>query len=338
MRARWICLGFAVLILALGADPANAQLFGRKTTEEAPPTEPKIPVVTVPFEVERMATGLQFKSYVGVVDDLMNETIVAQGACVITLGKYRDFPRVANEIRAAAAAGADVTGGGEDGQQFLTNLLQFGKANQGDVHCRIERGTETGCITDLCATAKPFNSYLVSYGPGGKVLGMGVDGCGGSFMRALDDCEPKAANGSGSAPAGFAVCIETAIALKGSKEDQVSSVVIGHGKLPRSIKAQTGEGNQPHEPRAALAERVSRHHVADLELAAHGIHRRDGEKHDVEKYIQSRNDAGAEQQYTRQTPVGIRHFSNEVGGGIPAGIGVVHVDQRHGEARAAHKA
>jgi len=196
----------------------------------------------VPFEIVRISKGVQFKTYLGVVDDLLNETIVAQGACVIVQGQYREFPRVANEIKAAAAAGGDLLGGGPDSEKFLTTLLQFARANKGDVHCRIERGTETGCITDLCVTAKPFNAYLVSYGSNGKVLGSGVDGCGGSVMRAMDDCEPKAVNGEGTAPAGFAVCIETQIALKGSEDDQISSVVIGYGKVPGSVKAQTAKG------------------------------------------------------------------------------------------------
>jgi hypothetical protein len=91
-------------------------------------------------------------------------------------------------------------------------------------------------------TTKPFNAYLKSYGATGKVLGFGVDGCGGSVMKAMDDCEPKAVNGAGAAPAGFAVCIETQIAMKGSDNDQVSSTVIGYGKVPGSVKAQAGEG------------------------------------------------------------------------------------------------
>jgi len=239
MRARWICLILAVLILSLSVDQSGAQLFGRKSKEEAAPTEPKIPVVTVPFEIVRISKGVQFKTYLGVVDDLLNETIVAQGACVIVQGQYREFPRVADEIKTAAGAG--VLGDAPDGEKFLTTLLQFGRANKGDVHCRIERGTETGCITDLCVTAKPFNAYLVSYGSNGKVLGSGVDGCGGSVMRAMDDCEPKAVNGEGAAPAGFAVCIETQIALKGSDDDQLSSSVVGYGKVPAAIKAQMSE-------------------------------------------------------------------------------------------------
>ena len=243
MRASWNFLVIAALILGLTADQGGAQLFGRKTREATPPTEPKIPVVTVPFEIVRISKGLQFKSYLGVVDDAMNETIVAQGACVIVQGQYREFPRIANEIKAAAAAGESVLGGGPDGEKFLTNLLQFARANKGDVHCRIERGTETGCITGLCMTAKPFNAYLVSYGANGKVLGSGVDGCGGSIMRSMDDCEPKAVAGEGATPAGFAVCIETQIELKGSKEDQLSSVVVGYGKVPGAIKAQMGEGS-----------------------------------------------------------------------------------------------
>jgi len=243
MRASWKFLVIAALVLGISADQGGAQLFGRKSTEATPPTEPKIPIVTVPFEIVRISKGLQFKTYLGVVDDVMNETIVAQGACVIVQGQYREFPRVANEIKAAAAAGADVMGGGPDGEKFLTTLLQFARANRGDVHCRIERGTETGCITDLCVTAKQFNAYLVSYGPNGKVLGSGVDGCGGSVMRAMDDCEPKAVGGEGVAPAGFAVCIETQIELKGSKEDQLSSAVVGYGKVPSAIKAQMGEGS-----------------------------------------------------------------------------------------------
>jgi hypothetical protein len=171
---------------------------------------------------------------------LLNETIVAQGACVIVQGQYREFPRIANEIKTAAGAG--VLGDAPDSEKFLTTLLQFAKVNRGDVHCRIERGTETGCITDLCVTAKPFNSYLISYGSNGKALGSGADGCGGGVMRAMDDCEPKAVGGEGGAPAGFAVCIETKIPLKGSDEDQLASSVIGYGKVPAAIKAQMGEG------------------------------------------------------------------------------------------------
>ena len=240
MRAGWIFLLVAALVLGLSADRGGAQLFGRKSTENAPPSEPKIPIVTVPFEVVRISKGVQFKTYLGVVDDLLNETIVAQGACVIVQGQYREFPRIANEIKAAAGAG--VLGDAPDGEKFLTTLLQFARVNKGDVHCRIERGTESGCITDLCVTAKPFNSYLISYGPKGNVLGQGVDGCGGSVMRAMDDCEPKAVAGDGATPAGFALCVETQIELKGSKEDQLASAVLGYGKVPGAIKAQMGEG------------------------------------------------------------------------------------------------
>jgi len=237
MRARWIFVALAILSLGFLADQGNAQLFGRKSIENAPPSEPKIPIVTAPFEVARISKGVQFKSYLGVVDNTLNETIVAQGACVIALGTYREIPRVAKEIQAAAAK--NIVNEGPDSVKFLTNLLQFGRANQGDVHCRIERGSETGCIADLCATSKAYNAYLVSYGPKGNVLARATDACGGSLMRVMDDCEPKAVSGT-TTPAGFALCIETQIEIKRSKDSQLASVVVGYGKVPKAIKSQMG--------------------------------------------------------------------------------------------------
>jgi hypothetical protein len=40
MRARWICLGLAILILGLSVNQGGAQIFGRKSTQNKPPAEP----------------------------------------------------------------------------------------------------------------------------------------------------------------------------------------------------------------------------------------------------------------------------------------------------------
>ena len=78
--------------------------------------------------------------------------------------------------------------------------------------------------------------------------------------------------------------------------------------------------------------------VADFQLAGHGVDGRSVEKGEVEQQVQAGDQARPQCQGAGQVALRIRHFAGEVGGRVPARVGVVDVDEGHREGAAEQQA
>ena len=85
---------------------------------------------------------------------------------------------------------------------------------------------------------------------------------------------------------------------------------------------------QTHEHTQARAKCELGRNDPHFDLANHGLHRGDGEKDEVQQAIQGRYDGCADTQYPGQASLGSCELTTDIGGGVPARVGVVHVDQR----------
>ena len=94
---------------------------------------------------------------------------------------------------------------------------------------------------------------------------------------------------------------------------------------------------EPHKCAQLRAKgKLGRDHP-NLYLTHHGIHGGNGEKDEVQQAIQCRHDRCADAQHPRKAPLRGREFTADIGGGVPARVGVVHIDQRHSEGAAAQQ-
>ena len=202
-------------------------------------------LATAPYDIARVSEGVVFKGYLSTENGAQKETLLAQGACAIALGRFRQIPRVERALERAGEDGKHIFGGdvsgGRQAMLFVTALLTHGHAEKGDAYCLIQRRNETGCLFGDCPTSKKFYTYLSSYDDKGQMLGSAADACGGGLFRTIADCRPKtvAREDSTGAPAGLALCIETEIALAGGG-DEISSFVVGYGAIPNYVNDQIG--------------------------------------------------------------------------------------------------
>ena len=85
---------------------------------------------------------------------------------------------------------------------------------------------------------------------------------------------------------------------------------------------------------AKRAEHMLAGYRRDVKLAGQFLHRRRGQKDRVEPNIENDHDCSTRQQCARQIAGGLAHLLDDIGGRIPAGIGIHHKHKADGERRA----
>ena len=104
-----------------------------------------------------------------------------------------------------------------------------------------------------------------------------------------------------------------------------------HARPGQHHGADRGDQQQPeqgaHDGTTASAKHRFRRNVANFDLAGHGGDRRHVQEGEVQQQIEHRNRQCAQHQHRAQGSLWVRQLTGEIGGRVPAGVGVVHVDQ-----------